>query len=1185
MKLKKLELFGFKSFPDKTAVEFHDGITGVVGPNGCGKSNVVDAFKWILGEQSAKSLRGTEMLDVIFNGTRERKALGYAEASLVFIGVRDTLNCDRDEVKITRRLWRSGESEYMIDGKNCRLRDIRELFMDTGIGKEAYSVIEQGKIDKLLNSNAKERRSVFEEAAGITRYKAKRKQAERTLERVDNRLEVLRVKIESLETQVRSLRIQAGRARKYREYVDGIESLQTEEALHNYHKMTGELGSLKEMIKGVSGQKQEIEVEYEKLEAAVAENEKVFLDISDKLRSTEASIQEQESVLRVSAERRRAARDRIAEIDREIERLTELVAELNVSRRELEADLAVAERDLEGHGGRIAQCRSELESARKQYAEVAGELSRTMDALEEKKLAHLSLLDSRSMAQNRLNDLNVEKRGLTVRKERCDQRHGELSAKLELASRQRREMDERISTLEHETTELASEMNLLGEVLSEGDGVIDYLKKKIATGRREEERVSTRLDVLRELMDKGESFERGARTIIDHVSKSPDSFPGFTGVLADLIDVDSEHAAAVEGALGIWAGALVVENDSTASNIVSHLREKEGGRAPFIVLSRVPEVPQPVPCVSGVEGQLSSFVRTEQKVKAAIDWLLADDYLVRESADPLNLLDSRSNGARFVTSTGEIYGPKALAHAGNGAASAGPLVAKAEAAELMQKLKMLQAAIAYDEAGLERARISVTETRTEFSRREARSAEVRQEMAAISIRKDSLLGSLSEMETESDIIRREVLAIDDELTFLYQNETSVVDEINIFREKEAELAEATAKIRESVNDLETEKERKMAIVSEREVELAQLTEKERSLAARRDHVRRMLEEKAQHIEGAIHDGETMRDRRGAYEESIVNEEKNIQEAVIKRQELEAGAAELSARKSEIRGKIDEDRHMSRGRTAELKEIEERLSDLRMRETGFIVKRDELIIRFREEHDIELAAHYENYSDREQDWEEVHGRIVNLKQKLQRLGNVNLEAIDQLAEHEAELEREQKQEADLRAAREKLIETIKRVNSTSTKLFIETFESVRVHFRELFRKLFGRTAEADIYLADESDPLECGIEIKARPPGKQLRHISLLSGGEKVMTTVALLFAIFKSKPSPFCILDEVDAALDDTNIRRFTEMLGGFLDRSQFLIITHNKLTMMVCDILYGVTMQEPGVSKKISVDLETRVA
>ncbi|TET38583.1 MAG: hypothetical protein E3J72_02760, partial [Planctomycetota bacterium] len=443
MKLKKLELYGFKSFADKTTVEFHDGVTGVVGPNGCGKSNIVDAFKWILGEQSAKSLRGTEMLDVIFNGTRERKALGYAEASLVFTGVRDTLVCDRDEVKISRRLWRSGESEYMIDGKNCRLKDIRELFMDTGIGKEAYSVIEQGKIDALLNANSKERRSVFEEAAGITRYKVKKKQAERTLERVDNRLEVLRVKIETLETQVRSLRIQAGRARKHMEYTEAISSLQTEEALHNYHAFTNKIGVLKKKISRVQEKRRSLEAEYERLEAAVIEKQTMFIDIGEKLRATDADVQEQESALRVSAERRRIARDRIDEIDRELERITEMVGELNRQKRELEADLALAERDLAGHGDRVGACRDALTAARREYAETSAALRSALDRLEMKKAEHLALLDSRAASQNRLMGLNVEKRGLTVRKERCDRRREELEAKLTAVAMQRMEVEDK----------------------------------------------------------------------------------------------------------------------------------------------------------------------------------------------------------------------------------------------------------------------------------------------------------------------------------------------------------------------------------------------------------------------------------------------------------------------------------------------------------------------------------------------------------------------------------------------------------------------------------------------------------------------------------------------------------------------------------------------------------------------
>ncbi|MFO0895980.1 MAG: chromosome segregation protein SMC [Pirellulales bacterium] len=1177
--LKALELSGFKSFADRTRFDFPRGITVVVGPNGSGKSNIVDAVKWVLGEQSVKSLRGKEMVDVIFNGSGSRAPQHSAEATLVFDNASRLLAVDTPEVHITRRVYRSGEGEYLINGQPSRLRDIRELFAGTGIATEAYSVIEQGKVDVLLQSSPRDRRMIFEEAAGISRFKAKKVEAQRRLERVDQNLLRLSDIVQEVESRLRSVRQQAGKARRYRELSDRLRELRVALAAADWRQASSEIAALEAEIVAARGQHAAHTAQAERLEARALD-----LDI-------EAG--EAERSARASEQRTAQHRERIAALETGIEHQRQRWQELDAEIAQRRRDLATFRLD----AGDLAERLSSSAQGKAQAAQAAAEAERLAAAAEAalgEVMARLQSSRTREAAQrgqqvklvralaeckSALQALDTRLAALTAEAQARDARLVELESQAADAERTQSEWSGRTHSLRLEVA-AAGEQRTAAKERGEharAERTAAQAQLELLRGRRQE--AQSRATVLEELERRLEGIGAGVKQLLLQArSDEPGPFAEVLGLVADLLRVNVEHATVLEVALGERAQHLVVRDGrSLRAHLQARPLEVEG-RVGFVWLDQ-PAQTSPARDLRGQRGVLGGASDLVQSEHPALRMLLADVWVVEALADAQRLA-AECAGGRFVTRGGELVESAGIWSLGPPHAGAGLISRRSElrvlwrqtaelAARIDEEERVVEQLIAQEDAaeaelrsaaeaardatealGLAQLQAEIAErrfqdvTRQIASAREAHAASER-ERAALSARQGASREQHAQCQQELALVEGQLEAAVAEIAQLEPG----------LRETQAALTAARVQAAQAALQLDDWTAR---------VAQLELDRDQREQAAREGW--RVIDDrfaKQQAAQRAILAAESELAQLFLRKETFVRETRGWTETRdaqrSERQELveEARQARAAARRSEEAAHAHE---LSAGE--------------------FRLQRTSLADRLREDYGLELAEVAETPRPFVEDRAAADQEVADLRRKLNSLGGVNVDALAELDELEARHAQLSSQHADLTAAKQALDQIIGRINADSRRLFAATLDTVKGHFEELFRKLFGGGA-ADIVLEEGVDILESGIEIVARPPGKEPRSISLLSGGEKTLTCVALLLAIFRSRPSPFCILDEVDAALDEANIDRFVSVLQDFLAWTQFVVVTHSKKTMTCAHTLYGVTMQESGVSKRVSVRFE----
>jgi chromosome segregation protein len=1245
MRLKSLEIHGFKSFADKTKLEFHEGVTGIVGPNGCGKSNIVDSMRWVLGETSAKALRGGEMSDVIFNGTDKRSPLGMAEVTLTLSGCSGILATDYDEVSLGRRVFRDGKSEYLINKQPVRLKDIHNLLMDTGIGRTSYSIMEQGKIDMLLSSKPEDRRAVFEEAAGITKYKTQKKEALRKLDYTEANLVRIRDVIAENERQIRSLSRQASKAKRYQSLFDDVRTLELHLGHKKWREIRAEKSELSNSIRQFTLRQEELEDAIEKRQAEMASARVEYQEIERRLAELQNLLSRLENEVSNAGNRIEFNGERTHEHSIRIRQNEEEIAEATEKRVRQEADLENANRQLEAVAARIAEEQSGVETLE---------------------------LETRTARQRR-EELNLRIRGIEEERSALKSRIASLEAHLATNERQTESDEQRSAQLAEEIVRLrADEDSRKGDAAEFKDRIAGHqmaiegyeeslaeLEQKYHRARRSaadlQEDLSSlhklraekrsRLEVLEQLIADGEGFEKGVQEVLKGLDDPEFFTPHLRTPLANQIEVDGRFADAIEAALGRRLQSVIVSDIAIAEKVIWTLREGNLGKASVIaethLSSAAPVSPGRAPL--GAIGWASEKVRCQPKVESLVSRLLEGVLLVEDLPTALRL---REEGGAFAIATlsGEFITAEGIIHGGRtGDGSISVLRMQTEVRELreitdaldrevesrQERRDELNRRVDEFEASLQEARERLQQKRVSSSTLEGKLALIERDLNQLRNRIESLEWEQREVDERTARIRAEleekrseraasvirVAELDEETA----TTASALDEARV-REEQLTEEVTGARTRLAVENgtrekFEEQREPMLArlaelieLVTRREAEIVDYRERTANAAAETQILQERILEWEAEASAATTERDRIREERNGYSARI---EEGETELTRKRKEVQQVASQMGKEQVKV-AQLDItlenlERHCrDRYRTeleffepdshALLLAIEERRKNgaTRLRAYSDSDSEDdeshsapvaEEVVEDATGEALELAEGEDSADEvpvledpAEPDWEFVEEVVTQLRTKLDSMGPVNIDAIEEFDELEEHYKFNVQQLEDLENSKEELLRMIARINRDTRKMFSETFEQIRKNFRDMFRELFGEKAKADLVLLDDNDPLECGIDIVAKPPGKKLQTISLLSGGERSMTAVALLFGIYMVKPSPFCVLDELDAPLDESNIARFLRVLDRFIGGSQFVIVTHSKRTMSRADVMYGVSMEEFGVSKTVGV-------
>ncbi len=1179
--LKQLELIGFKSFAERTVFEFGAGITAVVGPNGSGKSNVVDAVRWLMGEQSAKSLRGGGMTDVIFNGSSTRKSLGMAEVTLTLDNSKRFLSIDSEEVQITRRVYRDGTGEYLINKQMTRLKDIKEMFLGSGAGVDAYCIIAQGRVEALLQASSQERRFILEEAAGISRFRTKKLETLRKLEQVEQNLQRVRDIQEELARQLQSVRLQAAKAEKFRDYSNALKKLRVDLALQEWHHDTQkwqtantELTTLKQTLELHSSQSSAQEQQLSGLESQLAQAEELT-------RRTESALSELREKLATLEGTIRHETTNTASIDQHLAQLTERGQQLNQQESRLNEMLGALQLQFESDVEKRLGCQQQVASCEGQQAATIKQLADIRKTMQQGKETLYDRLQMAARSHNDQVSLKSQADSLRQHRRRLGEKHSQTRETLT-------ELDLELKSLEATEQDSASRMTGLRSVLSsireQKEQCTLHLESKTAQWTSIRERRSgldSRIQVLDHLERSREGLGAGVRMVLELAShEEPGPWSTIIGMVADLIMVDREHAALVDAVLGDRVQAFIVRDDAAMQTALLSLGESLTGRMTYLPLTAV----QPAgdaPSVPGLES-LSRYVgTTHPDITGLVGHLLARTWIV-ESLEQAKQWAQHYPGQTWVTPQGELLDDQGLVSVGPDRDEHGFLSRKSELREHREQIIQLDEAIVECEQEISLLRSNLARLTAREEQTEQALQVQAEEAASLRTRLQQKRLQGQDLAEEVRIGQHEMHTLDEELTRLTYEEAVAQERATMAEQAAQQLQTELQSAESQLSELEQQRQKDQEAMMAASVALAKVEQGLAVLESKLESVRQEHADKLSDLFDLVQQRAEQTEKLRLSKEALVSAQQAVETTRSDRLKLETELSTTLASSQQLR---QEALHL-REKSLTIRQVWQQLVDQihqREMEAGEIrLKLDSLAARLLEEHEVVLAEAYFGYQPPSPllDVAASQQELNELRRKISRLGNVSLDALDELNTLETRHKDLHQQQTDLAEAKAALDEIIHRINDDSKKLFKETYEAVRVQFQELFRKLFGG-GMADIVLENPDDLLESGVDITARPPGKEMRNMSLLSGGEKTLTAVALLLAIFKNKPSPFCIMDEVDAALDEANVGRFAAVLREFLHLSQFILITHSKKTMVAADVLYGVTMQEAGVSKRVSMRLE----
>ena len=1184
MRLKTLEMTGFKSFADRTVITFEDGVTGVVGPNGCGKSNIVDAIRWVMGEMSAKHLRGSAMEDVIFNGCESRSPVGMSQVFLTFDnsdGRAPAEYAEYSEIQVGRRLYRSGESEYFINKTPCRLKDIVDLFLGTGVGTKAYSIVEQGMVGSIVSGKPEDRRRLIEEAAGISKFKARKEAALRKMDSTRQNLARLTDVLAELTRQINSLNRQARKAERHQKVSEELRARELKLAATRHRSVRLEIEQfvsenmkLKDEETASSASLAQFEADMESARLAQAELERELDGVQQELYRVQHSTKSYESEMGHRVKERASLSEGRKATRQELETLNKRIGEIDAGIGNANANLVEADLMVAGSADLVAGIESEVSELRASYdllraecddltrqvmqsGESIANLTATLEHLERSKVDVTGRL-----AKDQAEIDAIDRRRSQLAKE-IEGKAKDLDSARQLKLQITQESETALVNLEQQRAALA-----------EAEAAFQKIRDELADGR-------SNLNSLRELRRNLEGYRDGVRAVLTRADADGEKLAGIMGTVSELVETEAEYETALSAVLGERLQYVVVRSHEEGSEAIDYLRTASSGRSSFIpmeVRSMAEEGARPEG--EGVIGPISQFVRMNDDYRNIAGYLMNDVVLVEDLERALGLWRTGRYNKTFVTRDGCVVDPSGVISGGSSAGVEEQLVAqKRRAKELAEEVGRLSGEFtrAEGEAAKLRDRVKSIEEHLEGLRRDSHGEDIK----FVSQERDCerLDEEKKRLEAERDSLTVESAALAEELRRI-ENE-SIEAELALEahrtdrREAEARLAES----QETLSTVTTELGGRDQKLTDFKVELAQAEERQGSAARELEGL--ILQKKISLLAAGRRSAEFSQSEQ---RDKVL--ERELESLRVDMDLAVRAVAKLSESQHVCQERYDQGQSALREKELSIRDVRRRHDDALAKVHGLELKLTEmrageryLVDGIRERYHLDLPSIESEYYTEGLDLEAEEQAVAELKDKLDNIGPVNVDAIkefDELSERQVFLS---KQHEDLSLSLENLSKAINKINRTSRQRFGRAFEAVNEQFSALFPKLF-RGGRASLVLTDEENLLETGIEIVAQPPGKKLQSITLLSGGEKALTAVALIFSIFLIKPSPFCLLDEVDAPLDDANIDRFNDLIRSMTPHSQFILITHNKRTMELADLLYGVTMEEAGVSKLVSVRL-----
>jgi chromosome segregation protein len=1175
--LTRLQALGFKSFAQKLDMPFQTGVTCVVGPNGCGKSNVVDALRWALGEQRPRSLRSGSMGDVIFSGTRTRKPLGMAEVSITLDNSLKLLPTDFAEVTVTRRLFRSGESDYLLNKIPCRLKDIQNLLMDTGLGAQSSYVISQGMVDEIISDNADERRHIFEEAAGVTRYKIRRRSAWNRLQAVQQDLQRIDDIIGEVERQVTSLQRQERKARQYKVVSDELHALEVLLARFRYFTMAD---LAKPMVDEMSLLKDGVlvsETDMARLEARLEEARAELTDQDQALATANAEVSRQVDLVHGKDREILIAREETRSLEAFIDRANRQQDELKVRLNEARQGQEASEQGGKEAAEKLKVSDQILEEEAAVLASLTDDLDARRSRVDEQKSQLMGLLRDSSERGRQLERLRADREGVLNRRVRLGEDVKRVTARQLEASEVATRAQDLMTALEKELSERSARRQTF---LDERTRLQILRDEQIEDRNRLRAQIGSdegQIALLQKLREGFEGYSKGVRALtVDSPFAS-----GIKGVVADLVDVEADHVAAIQGALGRALECLVVADTDMARQAMGYLKEGGHGAAAFLPLEGVGQgfgSSWDAPTGEGIVGRASDLVLGARDVTGAVRELLRRTLVVSDMQTALDVSPAmRSAFVDVVTLDGEVFSANGTVYGGGDAELESGLIGR------IQQLEKLEASLAQSrmqlgelEQQIQQSVAAYNETVTQIEADDKAVSQLHNQFTGLQRdRQNAESEAQRQLQTELELEASQLVAREAELGNLVNESEKVISEHDQRREAlEDEVGQGDELLREQ----ELRRRAHQDTVAARRVEIASLRQREEG-----------FRQEAQRLSQAQASIQVELERlTGEREES--SKRKNVMDETIRStsQELE-GLHQIQTQVEQKRDKQAQYHHelmmATRAVEEELREENrevtynrEKFNKLELELTRMKERSNAIVERIQRDFEVDVTA-LGPVHDPEFNADMRDKKIIELQDRLRRMGSVNLAALEEYDVQKERFEFLCKQRNDLMEAEDTLKRTITRVDRTARQRFLETFGRIRENFHNTFQDFF-EGGEADLTMPPDEDPLEAPIIISARPGGKRLQSISLLSGGERALTAIALLFAIYQVKPSPFCILDEVDAPLDDANVDRFVRVVKKFSSQSQFIVVTHNKRTMEAGEILHGVTMEESGVSKLVSVKM-----
>ena len=1180
MYLKRLELQGFKSFADKTVLELMPGITTVIGPNGSGKSNISDAIRWVLGEQSMKSLRGTKSLDIIFAGTQNRKSLGFAEASLVFDNSDGALPIEYTEVTVTRKIYRSGETGYFINKVPCRLKDVLELFMDTGIGKDGYSIIGQGKIDEILSNKSEDRRHIFEEAAGIVKFRTRKEESEKKLEHT--KLNLLRINdiLSEIEGNLEPLQMQSDKAKKYLNLREELKSIEIGLFVYNIEKYKKDLEEVVHAIEVMQNQNNEEEQKLEKIKLLKEELQNSINSITEEIENmsnlgfeSQKQIEQLNSDINVSKTRIANNNENSGRYLKEIEEQQEHIKELKEEIEQKEAKKDNLKQNKEKFEKELNEKQAELDELTKKLSSKELEIEGYKKTVDEN-------VDRKYELQSEINTQNINYQNFEKRQAQIKQEMQSTISELDSTRLNKEDIVKEFNKIENKRNKAKKSLDDIAKQRQEANQKIKRFESDINALSSEMRIKDSRRKFLVETEKEKEGYIRSVKSLLQDCENIKDLGKGMHGVLANVIDVPDDLQTAIEMCLGASLQNIVTETETDAKRLVEHLRKNNLGRASFLPISSVKgkKLDKVKGSNQGVVGVASDLVKYDKKYEQIILNLLGRTVIVDNMDTAINVAKQNGYTFRIVTKEGDLINPSGAITGGSVSKKTVNILGRGKEIEKLEK--------------------EVAELKEKISKLEKEKEEFEESIEGILELSENLEKELQEIEITYATEKQKVVSIDENVEKLEKRLARLREEEKSLEQQKEEAVSKKGEIQVEINKINEQNEELSKVINEYaelnkddqkyiddlnfditnlKISVSSFDESETSIQEIQERINQELENARISIENKNTQIEQIKQDNEALENSI-------KEILEKIEEIKQNVQNSSSKIEELKQKRVEQNELLAKQENELTDKFKIIEDLKGQLVKLDVKKTKLDddingIYNKMWEEYELTPNNVGDYPRPENVQLTQRRVNVLRTEIKELGSVNIDSIEEYKNLKDRYDFTSEQRLDLENTMSKLRNVISDMTQIMKDQFREKFKIINKNFGEVFAELFNG-GKAELTLEDEDNILECGIEINAQPPGKKLQNMMLLSGGEKAFTAIALLFAILKINPAPFCVLDEIEAALDDVNVFRYADYLKKFTQNTQFLVITHRKGTMEAADTVYGVTMEESGISKLLSMKL-----